>query len=161
MKGATVKPYSSAREDRDYLLEYKSIDLASLERVDLLDVPVDNVNRDEAVARIMDMVERKEGPHFVFFADPVKLMQVRPGKKLSFIARDSDSQIAVAIDQSGHGLGQLLFDETAHRHDLAAHALEVRIKAARNMVRQIGGFHVRYLHGSNDTSGPVIHGCRN
>ncbi|MCB1167259.1 MAG: WecB/TagA/CpsF family glycosyltransferase [Leptospiraceae bacterium] len=94
MKGATVKPYSSAREDRDYLLEYKSIDLASLERVDLLDVPVDNVNRDEAVARIMDMVERKEGPHFVFFADPVKLMQVRPGKKLSFIARDSDLILA-------------------------------------------------------------------
>ena len=84
-----MKPYASAREDRDYLLDYKSIDLSSLEKVDLLDVPVDNVDRDEAVACIMDMVERKDGPHFVFFADPVKLMQIRPGKKHSFIARDS------------------------------------------------------------------------
>lgn len=89
-----MKPYASAREDRDYLLDYKSIDLSSLERVDLLDVPVDNVNRDEAVARIMDMVERKDGPHFVFFADPIKLMQIRPGKKLSFIARDSSMILA-------------------------------------------------------------------
>lgn len=80
------REYSSAWEDRDYLLEYKSIDLLRLNRVQLLDVPVDNVTRDEAVARVFDFLEKKDGPYFVQFLDPLKLMRMRPGRKLAKLA---------------------------------------------------------------------------
>lgn len=92
--------YSSAREDRDYLLEYKSVDLHSLRRESILDVPVDNVSRDEAVAVILDLVEKKRGPHAVLFADPVKLSSMRPGLKLHWIA-----ELARVILPDGAGLG--------------------------------------------------------
>ncbi len=72
----------SAKEDRDYLLDYKSIDLRGLDRISLLDVPVDNVNRDEAVALILELLEGKKGVQHVLFLDPIKLMRVRPRRKL-------------------------------------------------------------------------------
>ena len=45
-----ISTKNTAKEDRDYLLDYKSIDLIGLERHSVLDVPVDNVSRDEALA---------------------------------------------------------------------------------------------------------------
>lgn len=75
----------SAKEDRDYLLEYKSIDLTSLRREDLLDAPIDNVSRDEAIAAALDMIEKRSGPHHILFLDPIKLMRLRSNRKLSFI----------------------------------------------------------------------------
>lgn len=76
----------SAKEDRDYILEYKSMDLSNLQRDSLLDVPIDNVSRDEAVAAILDMIEKKSGPRHILFLDPLKLMRIRRSKKLGFIA---------------------------------------------------------------------------
>ena len=70
-------------KDRDYILEYKSIEIGDLSRENILGVPIDNVSRDEAVAVILDLVEKQEGPHHVLFMDPIKLMQLRPGKKLA------------------------------------------------------------------------------
>lgn len=75
----------TAKEDRDYILEYKSIDLSGLKRETILDVPVDNITRDEAVAAILEMVEKKDGPHHVLFLDPLKLMRIRRSKKLGFV----------------------------------------------------------------------------
>src|SRR5262245_45533419 len=66
----------SAKEDRDYLLEYKSINLSALDRHDVLGVPVDNLSRDEAVAVVLDLIEKKKGPHHVMFVDPLKLMRI-------------------------------------------------------------------------------------
>ncbi|MBI3396365.1 MAG: WecB/TagA/CpsF family glycosyltransferase [Spirochaetia bacterium] len=90
----------SAKEDRDYLLEYKSINLNRLERLDILDVPVDNVTRDEAVAVVLDLIEKKKGPCHVFFADPLKLMRIRPRRKMHFI-----SEQARLILPDGAGIG--------------------------------------------------------
>ncbi|MBW7857370.1 MAG: WecB/TagA/CpsF family glycosyltransferase [Leptonema sp. (in: Bacteria)] len=87
------RTYSSAWEDRDYLLEYKSIDLNSLTRVELLDVPIDVVTRDEAVAKVFDMLEVQNGPYFVQFLDPLKLVRMRRGKKLAGLA---DSHLMLA-----------------------------------------------------------------
>ncbi len=92
------RTYSSARDDRDYLLEYISIDLENLERVDLLGVPVDNVSRDEAVAYILDLVEKKRGPHHVLFLDPLKLMRLRKGRKLHHLL---EAATMVLADGSG------------------------------------------------------------
>ena len=84
----------SAKEDRDYILEYKSMDLSNLKREELLDVPVDNVSRDEAVAAILDMVEKKNGPHHILFLDPLKLMRIRRSKKLGFIGSQARMVLA-------------------------------------------------------------------
>ncbi len=90
----------TAKEDRDYLLEYKSININALKRHLVLDVPIDNVNRDEAVAIVLDKIEKKKGPFHVFFVDPLKLMQIRPGKKLGFI---TDQAGLVLADGAGIG----------------------------------------------------------
>lgn len=91
---------SSAKEDRDYLLDYKSIDLSSIRREDILDVPVDNINRDEAVALILEMIENRSGPHHVLFLDPIKLMRLRRSKKLRHILDDARLVLA-----DGAGIG--------------------------------------------------------
>lgn len=85
--------YASSR-DRDYLLDYKSIDIHSLQKVDLLDVPLDNVNRDEAVALLLDYIEKKSASRFVLFVDPIKLMRIRPKRKLSYIRENADLILA-------------------------------------------------------------------
>jgi N-acetylglucosaminyldiphosphoundecaprenol N-acetyl-beta-D-mannosaminyltransferase len=82
-------PSGSAWDDKDYLLEYKTFDLKTIVTSDILDVPVHNAGRDEAVALILDLIEKKTGPHHVLLLDPVKLMRVRPGKKYHSIARDA------------------------------------------------------------------------
>ena len=46
---------------------------------------------------------------------------------------------------------QLLLDEAAHAEHLAAHALEVFVEAARDVVAEIGGFH--------QLASPVSLGC--
>ncbi len=68
-------------EDRDFLLDYKSIDIQSLSKIQLLDVPIDNVTRDEAMSIVLDYLEKKDKVRFVLFLDPIKLMRIRPGKK--------------------------------------------------------------------------------
>lgn len=81
-----AQPVYSSSHERDYLLEYKSIDIDSLERKTVMGVPIDNLTRDEAVAVILESIEKKQGPQHIFFVDPVKLMRIRPGRKLNFIA---------------------------------------------------------------------------
>lgn len=76
---------SRSAKDTDYILEYKSVDLANLRREDVLGVPVDNVTRNEAVAAVLEMIERKDGPHHLLFLDPIKLMRMRNSKKFGFI----------------------------------------------------------------------------
>ena len=76
---------STAKEDRDYLLDYKSIDLSNLNQKDILDVPIDSLSRDESVALILDMIEKRNGPHHVMFLDPIKLMRIRPNRKLNHL----------------------------------------------------------------------------
>ncbi len=89
----------SAKDDRDYILEYKSIDLRNLRREDLLGVPVDNASRDEAIALTLDLIERRNGPHHIFFLDPIKLMRLRWGRKrLGFV---SDSARLILADGAG------------------------------------------------------------
>ena len=52
-----------------------------------------------------------------------------------------DAQVAVAFDERGDGIGELLLDHAAHGQHLVAHALQVFVEAARDVVGKIGGFH--------------------
>ncbi|GIX40590.1 MAG: glycosyl transferase [Leptospiraceae bacterium] len=85
-------------EERDTLLAYKSIDLNELKKIDLLGVPVDNVTRDEAMAKVLDYLEKKDKVRFVLFVDPLKLMRIRPKKKY---AKFLESDLIIA---EGKGL---------------------------------------------------------
>ena len=89
MDTAGVSSYENSSKDRDYLLDYKSKDLGNLGREEVLGVPLDNITKDEAVALILDLVEKKTGPHHVMFLDPIKLTQLRPGKKLGYLTESS------------------------------------------------------------------------
>lgn len=82
MNSAEEITHHSSKEERDYLLEYQSIDLDSIEKVDILGVQVDNVTIDEAVAQIAHWVDKKESFHHVLFIDPPRLMKLRSGKVL-------------------------------------------------------------------------------
>lgn len=74
--------HNSSKEERDYLLEYQSIDVNSIEKVDILGVSVDNADVNEAVAKIAHWIDKKESFHHILFLDPPKLMKLRSGKKL-------------------------------------------------------------------------------
>ncbi len=105
----TENAYSSAHE-RDYLLDYKSVDMDALQRVPILNVPVDNVSRDEAVAVILDSIEKKNGPQHIFFIDPIKLMRIRPGKANGFVSTQARLILAdgAGIQWAASRLGQPL-----------------------------------------------------
>lgn len=92
--------HSSQKEEKDYLFDYKDIDLTSLEKVNLLGVDFDNVSRDEAIAHIMRFIEVKESYKHILFLDPVKFMEMREGKELHRIAKKAD-----LILYEGAGLG--------------------------------------------------------
>ena len=72
----------SAKEDRDDLLVYKSINLKNLQRNKLLGIDIDNLNRDEAIASILSAIENKKGMKHIFFIDPLKLIKIKLNKKL-------------------------------------------------------------------------------
>lgn len=99
------EPQKTSKE-RDYILDYKSIDLHSLKKERILDFPIDNVTRDEAVARIMNMIENKDGPSHVLFLDPVKLMKFRSSKKLAHLKESFDLVLA---DGAGIGWASIKF----------------------------------------------------
>ena len=55
------------------------------------------------------------------------------------------AQAAVALDQGGDGLVQLLLDESAHLQHLVAHLLQIFVEAPGDVVGEIGSFHKMYL----------------
>ncbi len=72
-------------EDKDIILEYKSINLKNLKKIDFFQVPVDNVTRNEAMAKLLSFLEKKEKLYYVLFLDPLKLMRILPNKKYSYL----------------------------------------------------------------------------
>ena len=60
---------------------------------------------------------------------------------LVVVARDLLAEPAVALDQRRDRLLELLLDEAAHLQHAVAHALQVFVEAARDVVRKIRLFH--------------------
>ena len=56
-------------------------------------------------------------------------------------ARDLLAEPAVALDEGLDAVLQLLLDEAAHLQHAGAHALEVGVVAAQDVVGQVGRFH--------------------
>ncbi|EPG75824.1 glycosyltransferase WecB/TagA/CpsF family protein [Leptospira fainei serovar Hurstbridge str. BUT 6] len=84
----------SAKDDRDYLLDYQSMDVDNLEKTEILGVPFENASLDESVAKIYHLMEEKDHYHHVLLLDPVKTMAIRKGKKLHRIAQKASLILA-------------------------------------------------------------------
>jgi N-acetylglucosaminyldiphosphoundecaprenol N-acetyl-beta-D-mannosaminyltransferase len=82
MKDPLQVTHNSSKEERDYILEYQSIDVKERPKLQLSGVEFDNISRDKAVAIIIDLIKKKERFHHILFLDPLKLMYVKPGKPM-------------------------------------------------------------------------------
>ncbi|EQA63367.1 WecB/TagA/CpsF family glycosyltransferase [Leptospira alexanderi] len=100
----------SAKDDRDYLLDYQVIQTETLGKTDILGVPFDNVTQDESVAKIYRLLQEKEKFHHILFLDPVKIMSVRKGKKLHRITEKATMILAegAGLQWAAARLGKIL-----------------------------------------------------
>jgi N-acetylglucosaminyldiphosphoundecaprenol N-acetyl-beta-D-mannosaminyltransferase len=99
--------HNSSKEERDYLLEYQSIDLSAIGKINILGVQVDNATTDEAVAKIANWIDTKESYHHVLFIDPPRLMKLRSGKKLHRITDKASMILAEGAGLSWASRGEL------------------------------------------------------
>jgi N-acetylglucosaminyldiphosphoundecaprenol N-acetyl-beta-D-mannosaminyltransferase len=86
--------HQSAKEERDYFLEYQNIDISTRPKTILSGVEIDNINRDKAVAIILDWIRKKEKFNHLLFLDPIKLMDMRDGKSLNRITKKASMVLA-------------------------------------------------------------------
>ncbi|MEM0503013.1 MAG: WecB/TagA/CpsF family glycosyltransferase [Thermoplasmata archaeon] len=89
----TIK-HQSAKEEKDYLLEYNTIDISKINKVNLFGVNFTNANTEEAVAQILRWIDNKESFKHILLLDPSKLMKMRSGKKLHRIADKASMVLA-------------------------------------------------------------------
>ena len=64
--------HQSAKEERDYFLEYQNIDTTDRPKLNLAGIEFDNISRDKSVAVILDWIKKKEKFNHVLFLDPLK-----------------------------------------------------------------------------------------
>jgi N-acetylglucosaminyldiphosphoundecaprenol N-acetyl-beta-D-mannosaminyltransferase len=85
-------------QEKDDLFDYKDIDTSLLTRFELEGVPFDDVSRDEAVAKIIQLIEKASTHSHVLFLDPPKFMKMKSGKKLNRIPKKAS---LVLHDEAG------------------------------------------------------------
>ena len=90
--------YDSYKEDRDLILEYNQVSLADASVVNMLDIGIDNLTRQQAVYKVTRMIEDK-GVHHVMILNPYKLHRIRTNSDLRLISDRASMKIA-----SGAGL---------------------------------------------------------
>lgn len=81
--------YDSWKEERDIILEYNQVTLDNATVVNILGVPVDNVTRDQAVVKVMKMID-KGGVNQVVFLNPYKIMRIRSSSDLKLVIDKTD-----------------------------------------------------------------------
>ncbi|TAL38676.1 MAG: glycosyltransferase [Spirochaetes bacterium] len=90
--------YDSWKEERDVLLEYNQVTLGDVNIVNILGVGIDNVNRAQAVVKVMKMIEGG-GVHHVISLNPYKLHRIKSNQDLRLISSKAAMHFA-----SGAGL---------------------------------------------------------
>ena len=89
--------YYSSKED-DIILEYNMISLDDANIINILNVSIDNLTIQQAVYKVIKMVEDK-GVHHIITLNPYKLMRIRSNNDLRLISDKADMHIV-----SGAGL---------------------------------------------------------
>lgn len=90
--------YESYKEDRDIILEYNQISLDDAGVVNILDIGIDNLTRQQAVYKVLKMIEEK-GVHHVITLNPYKIAKIKSNNDLRLICDRADLRLA-----SGAGL---------------------------------------------------------
>ncbi|MCB1158825.1 MAG: WecB/TagA/CpsF family glycosyltransferase [Leptospiraceae bacterium] len=78
--------YSSFKEEKDYIFDYKDVDISQISSSDIQGFSIHNISREVAVAKILEYIENKNSYRHILFLDPVKLMSLKNNKKLQPIA---------------------------------------------------------------------------
>lgn len=90
--------HNSYKEERDIILEYNQVSLEDASIVNILNVGIDNLTRQQAVYRVIKMIEEK-GVHHVINLNPYKLSRIKSNNDLRLISDKADMHLA-----SGAGL---------------------------------------------------------
>ena len=85
--------YNSYKEERDIILEYNQISLEDASIVNILNVGIDNLTRQQAVYRVIKMIEDK-GVHHVITINPYKLSRIKSNNDLRLISDKADMHLA-------------------------------------------------------------------
>ena len=85
--------YNSYKEDRDLILEYNQISLDDASIVNVLNVGIDNLTRQQAVFRVVKMIEDK-GVHHVMTLNPYKISRIKSSNDLRLISDKADMHLA-------------------------------------------------------------------
>lgn len=85
--------YDSYKEDRDIILEYNQITLDDASIVNILNVGIDNLTRQQAVYRVIKMIEDK-GVHHVMTLNPYKISRIKSSNDLRLISDKADMRLA-------------------------------------------------------------------
>ena len=83
--------YYSTKED-DIILEYNQVTLDDANIINILNVSVDNLTIQQAVYKVIKMVEDK-GVHHVITLNPYKLMRIKSNNDLRLISDKADMHI--------------------------------------------------------------------
>ncbi|MCB1179203.1 MAG: WecB/TagA/CpsF family glycosyltransferase [Leptospiraceae bacterium] len=113
MKDPSYFTHNSSKEERDILFEYQNIDISERPKLNLLGVDFDNIQRNKAIAIILDMIEKKEKFHHILMLDPLKLVNMRENKSLNRIPKKASLVLAEAggMDWAVKKLGKQLEEE--------------------------------------------------
>ena len=84
--------YYSSKEE-DIILEYNQVSLEDANIVNILNVSIDNLTLQQAVYKIIKMVEDK-GVHHVMALNPYKIMRIKANNDLRVISDKADMHIA-------------------------------------------------------------------
>lgn len=90
--------YNSYREERDLILEYNQVSLSDAGIVNIIDIGIDNLTRQQAVYKTVKMIEEK-GVHHIITLNPYKLHRIKTNNDLRLISQKADMHLA-----SGAGL---------------------------------------------------------
>ncbi|HOP61900.1 MAG TPA: WecB/TagA/CpsF family glycosyltransferase [Spirochaetota bacterium] len=85
--------YNSYKEDRDLILEYNQISVEDAGIVNILDIGIDNLTRQQAVFKVLKMIEDK-GVHHVITLNPYKLAKIKSNSDLRLISDRADMHLA-------------------------------------------------------------------
>ncbi len=86
--------HQSPKEERDFILEYQSIDVTQRPKINLAGIELDNLTRDQAIAVIADFIKKKERLYHVLLLDPLKFIDFLPGKPLHRIPKKASLILA-------------------------------------------------------------------
>jgi len=90
--------YDSYKEERDLILEYNQLSLEDAGKINILGIGVDNLTREQAVVKLMRMIDEGGVKHIIPL-NPYKLLRLRSNSDLRVISNKADMHLA-----SGGGL---------------------------------------------------------